>query len=179
MIATEFPRDLFVTAAIFGIAAFAWAGWGQERPPKGWPSRLLLAAVQVGGAVTGGLGVTQAIRRWNTPTAIVVGGPAFVAYIVVFWIEIAAIVVLARWAARRGRKDLYAPLALGVVGVHFIPLAWVFAQPIYALTGVVTTAIAVLAARLPDEQAARSYWCGLLGGATLLVVGVACLLAAG
>ena len=71
-----------------------------------------------------------------------------------------------------------APLALAVVGVHFIPLAWVFGQPIYALTGVVVVAIAVLAARLSDAKAARSYWCGLLGGATLLVVGLVCLLAA-
>ncbi len=178
MISTEFPRDLFVTAAIFGIAAFVWAGWGQERPPKGWGPRVLLALVQVGGAVIGGLGITQTIWHWKTPTAIVFGGPGFAAYIIVFWIEVAAIVVLAWWAARRGRKDLIAPLALAVVGVHFIPLAWVFGQPIYALTGVVITAIAVVAARLSDAKAARSYWCGLLGGGTLLVVGLVCLLAA-
>ncbi|MFT3834569.1 MAG: hypothetical protein QM711_14825 [Micropruina sp.] len=178
MISTEFPRDLFITAAIFGIAAFAWAGWGQERPLKGLLWRLLLSLVQLGGAVTGGIGITQAIRNWGSPTAIVIGGPAFVAYIVTFWLEIAAIIGLAVWATRRQRKDLYAPLALAVVGVHFIPLAWVFAQPIYAWTGVITTVIAVVAWRISDAPAARSFWCGLMGGATLLVVGAACLLAA-
>lgn len=81
------------------------------------------------------------------------------------------------WAARRQRKDLFAPLVLTVVGIHFIPLGWVMAQPIYALTGAILTAIAMTAALVPDKAAARSFWCGLLGGATLLVVGAICLLA--
>lgn len=36
MIIDDFPRDLLMTGAIFGIAAFVWAGWAQERPPKHW-----------------------------------------------------------------------------------------------------------------------------------------------
>lgn len=178
MISTEFPRDLFMTAAIFGIAAFVWAGWGQERPPKHWLWRVLLVIVQLGGVVAGGFGITLAVRNWRGPTAIVVGGPPFVAYMITFAVEVVAIVVLAIWAARRKRTDLIAPLALAVVGIHFIPLAWVFAQPIYAVTGVITTAIAVVAVWVPDRWAARSFWCGLLGGATLLAVGLLCLFAA-
>lgn len=36
MLDLSHARDLIVTGIIFGIAAFAWAGWAQERPPKSW-----------------------------------------------------------------------------------------------------------------------------------------------
>ena len=178
MFDTDFPRDLFMTAAIFGFAAFIWAGWGHERPLKHWIWRVVLVIVQLGGAMLAGFGIPLAVLYWEGSTAITVGGPAFIAYIVTFWLEVAVIIVLMVWAARRGRKDLFAPLILTVVGIHFIPLAWVFAQPIFALTGVLMTAIGVMAALVPDHAAARSFWCGLLGGTTLLVVGALCLFTA-
>ena len=178
MIITEFPRDLLLTGAIFGVAAFVWSGWGQERPPKGWIWRVVLGALSLGGAALAGVSVPAVIRAWSSPTAIVVGGPAFIWYIVIFWLEVIAIVVLAIWATRRKRQDLIAPLVLAIVGIHFLPLAGVFAQPIYAVAGVLLTAAAVVAALVPDKAAARSFWCGILAAPVLLGVGILCATAA-
>lgn len=178
MIITEFPRDLLMTGAIFGVAAFVWAGWGQERPPKHGAWRVVLGVLSLGGAALAGVSVPAVIRNWSSPTAIVVGGPAFIWYIVIFWVEVIAIVVLAIWATRRRRQDLIAPLVLGVVGIHFLPLAWVFAQPIYAVAGVLVTVAAVVAALVSDKTAARSFWCGVLAAPVLLGVGILCVTAA-
>ncbi|MBP3037751.1 hypothetical protein J2M53_16045 [Arthrobacter sp. zg-ZUI100] len=41
-------------------------------------------------------------------------------------------------------------------------------------TGILLTAAAVVSAVVPDRAVARSFWCGLLGGGTLLVVGWVC-----
>ena len=174
MIITEFPRDLLMTGAIFGVAAFVWAGWGQERPPKQVIWRVVLGVISLGGAALAGISIPAAIRNWSSPTAIVFGGPAFAWYIAIFWLEVVAIVVLAIWATKRKRQDLIAPLVLAIVGIHFIPLAWVFAQPIFVVAGVLITAAAVVAALVKDDQAARSFWCGILGGPILLGVGGIC-----
>ncbi|UOE45396.1 hypothetical protein [Agromyces larvae] len=174
MLTLEFPRDLLFTGAIFGLAAFIWAGWAQERPPKHWLWRVVLAAIGLGGVALVAITVPAVVRNWSEPSALVVGGPAFIAYVIVFWVEVVAMVVLAILASRRGRSDLHAPLILAVVGIHFIPLAWVFAQPILAVTGVALTIVAIVATRLSTTVAARSFWCGLVGGAILLLVGTVC-----
>ena len=49
-----------------------------------------------------------------------------------------------------------------------------FGQPVFAITGVIVTVIAVIVALLPDAVAARSFWCGLLGGSVLLLAGMNC-----
>ncbi|MDR2997998.1 MAG: hypothetical protein LBU78_07755, partial [Microbacterium sp.] len=164
MIATEFPRDLLMTGVIFGMAAFIWAGWAQERPPKQVIWRVLLAVIGLGGIALVGLSLPAAIRNWSGPTAIEVGGPAFIAYVVVFWVEVIVMIVLSIIATRRKRSDLIAPLILAVVGIHFVPLAWVFAQPVYVLAGILVTIVAAIATRPPLKIAARSFWCGILGG---------------
>lgn len=174
MIITEFPRDLLMTGAIFGVAAFAWVGWAQERPPQHWIWRVILAVLGLCGAALAAVTIPAAVTHWDQPTAIVFGGPAFAWYVAVFWLEVAAMIGLVIVASRKKRGDLIAPLILAVVGIHFIPLAWVFMQPVFAVTGVVVTAVAIVAARLPDMTAARSFWCGLLGSSVLLIVGVAC-----
>ncbi|MCC9205507.1 DUF7010 family protein [Arthrobacter sp. zg-Y769] len=174
MIITEFPRDLLMTGAIFGVAAFAWAGWAQERPPQHLSWRILLGALGLGGVALAAVTIPAVISNWAQPTAIVFGGPAFAWYVAVFWLEVASMIVLVIIASRRKRRDLVAPIILAIVGIHFIPLAWVFMQPIFILTGVVLTAVAVIAALVPDRSAARSFWCGLFGSGTLLIVGAAC-----
>lgn len=174
MIITDFPRDLLMTGAIFGVAAFMWAGWAQERPPGHWAWRALLAVLSLGGAALAAVTIPAAVSNWTQPTAIVFGGPAFAWYTTVFWLEVAAMIGLAILASRRKRSDLIAPLILGVVGIHFIPLAWVFMQPVFGVAGIALTAIAVVAARLPDATAARSFWCGLPASGILLVTGAVC-----
>ena len=174
MIIDDFPRDLLMTGVICGIASFVWAGWAQERPPKQGIWRVVLGALSLGGAALAGISLPAAIRNWNGPTAIVWGGAASTWYIVIFWLEVVAIVVLAIWANRRKRKDLIPPLVLAVVGIHFIPLGWVFLQPVFVLAGVLVTVAAVIAALVPEKTAARSFWCGIVAAPILLGVGTAC-----
>ena len=174
MIITEFPRDLLMTGAIFGVAAFMWAGWAQERPPQGVAWRVVLGALGLCGAVLAAGTIPAAVSNWAEPTAIVFGGTAFAWYTTVFWLEVAAMTVLVILATRRKRSDLIAPLILAVVGIHFIPLAWVFQQPVYLVAGIAVTAAAAVAAFIPDRTAARSFWCGLPAGAILLATGAVC-----
>lgn len=176
MIDPAFPRDLVMTAAIFGAAAFIWAGWAQEKPPH-WVWRIVLAVLSLAGIAMIAINVPTAIRSWDTPTAIDVGGTAWTVYLVVFALEIAAIIGLAIWAAYARRTDVFAPLVLGVVGVHFVPLAFVFGQMILAVVGVILVLIAVLAAVLPAERVARSFWCGILAAPVLLIAGGICAVA--
>ncbi|GAA3918812.1 hypothetical protein [Microbacterium invictum] len=176
MIDHDFPRDLVMTAAIFGVAAFIWSGWAQEKPPH-WVWRVVLAVLSLTGIAMAAINIPIAIRAWDTATAIDFGGSAWTAYLVVFAIEIVAIIGLAIWAAYARRTDQFAPLVLAVVGIHFIPLAFVFGQVIIGVVGVVLAFIAVLAALLPVERVARSFWCGILAAPVLLIAGAVCAVA--
>lgn len=175
MIDDAYPRDLVMTAAIFGVAAFVWSGWAQEGPPSGVLWRVVLAVLGVAGLAVAGFAIPLAVRHWSTATAIRIEGPAWLAYLVVVAIEVVACIVLAVWASRSGRSDLFAPLILAVVGIHFLPLAFVFGQPIMAWTGVALAVLAVVAAVLPASDTARSFWCGLIGAPVFLLAAVPCL----
>ena len=176
MIDDAYPRDLVMTAAIFGVAAFVWSGWAQEGPPRGVLWRVVLAVLGVAGLAVAGFAIPLAVRHWSTATAIRFEGPAWAAYLVVVAIEVVACIVLAVWASRSGRSDLIAPLILAVVGIHFIPLSFVFGQPIMAWTGVALAVLAVVAAVIPASDTARSFWCGLIGAPVFLLAAVPCLL---
>lgn len=175
MIDPDFTRDLVFTAALFGVVTFVWTGWAQERPPStSW--RIVLAVLGLAGAALAGLTVPRLIRSWGEPTAMVVGTPAWIAYIVVFWIEVIALVVGAIVLTRTDRREFIAPFALLVVGIHFFPLAWVFGQPILFLAAALVSAAAVAAALLPRKNCAPSFWCGILGGPIFLAIGAVCVL---
>lgn len=171
MLDLSHARDLVVTAIIFGVAAFAWAGWAQERPPAGWGWRVVPAAFSLGGVALAAVAIPAAIRFWDTPTAIDFRSAAFVWYAVVFWLEVIVIVVLAIVLSRRRRGELIAPVVLIVVGVHFVPLTFVFAQPIIMVTAVLITAAGVAALYLPRRIAAPSFWAGVLAAPIFLAVG--------
>ena len=177
MLDLQYPRDLMMIAAVFGVAAFAWAGWGQENPPGqvGW--RVVLGGLSVAGLALAALSVPIAVRHWRTPTAIDPGGAAFRGYLIVFWAEVIVAAVLAVVAGRAGRSDLVAPLILAVVGVHFVALAVVFQQPVLHLAAAVLTIVAVVAAVLPVQGVAPSFWCGILGAPVFLAIGGWCLVA--
>lgn len=171
MLDTDYPRDLVMTGAIFGGAAFVWAGWAQENPPASWVWRVVLGVLGLAGLVLAALSIPVAVRNWATPTALAAGTPSFLVYVIVFWIEVVACVGLSIWAVRSGRSDLIAPLILLVVGIHFVPLAFVFAQPIMAITGAVLAIVAIVVALVPTGSIARSFWCGVLAAPLLLAVG--------
>ncbi len=173
----DYGRDLVMTAVIFGFAAFVWAGWAQERPPGhvGW--RVVFAALGVVGLALAGFGIPTAVRNWETATALASGSPALLWYIIVFWIEVATIIAIAVIFARTKRTHLMAPAVLIIVGVHFVPLAFVFAQPIIMLAAVLITLAGVAAILLPREVAAASFWCGMLAAPILVALGVVALTA--
>lgn len=171
----EFARDLVMTGAIFGFAAFIWAGWAQERPPTGVVWRVILGVLSAAGLVLLGFAIPIAIRYWDTPTTLTRGNPALLGYIVVFWLEMLAIVGLAIFYARTKRPHLLAPTILIVVGVHFVPLGIVFGQPIMLVAAVLTTAAGVAALLLPRAHVASSLWCGILSAPVFLVIGAVAL----
>ncbi|MGL4742979.1 MAG: hypothetical protein ACRCXL_01125 [Dermatophilaceae bacterium] len=160
-----------MTGAVFGAAAFAWSGWAQEGPPRGWPWRALLALFGVTGAVLAGWSGTLAARHWGSGTAISPGSRGFTLYLIVFWAEVVIAVVAGIALTRIGRTDLLAPLVLFVVGLHFVALAWVFGQPVLHIVAALLVAAAVVSALLPAATALRSFWCGVLGAPVFLVVG--------
>lgn len=170
MIDLSHPRDLVMIGAIFGAAAFVWAGWAQEQPP-GMPWRVVLGILSVAGAVLVALCVPLVVRHWGAGSAFDTKGAPFLTYIIVFWVEVALMIGLSIWANAAGRADLIAPLILAIVGIHFLPLAWVFGQPILAVVGVILSAAAVVAALVDASTVARSFWCGVVAAPVLLAAG--------
>lgn len=163
-----------MSGAIFGAAAFVWAGWAQEQPPAGIAWRIVLGILSALGVVLDAICISIAAHHWSAGSAFDTKGAPFITYVVVFWVEVALMIGLSIWANLAGRADLIAPLILAIVGIHFLPLAWVFGQPILAIVGVVLTVIAVFAALARADDVARSFWCGILGAPVLLIAGAWC-----
>jgi hypothetical protein len=169
MIDLDFPRDLLTIAVVFGAATIVWAGWAQERPPS-TSARIGLGGLSALGLALLGFGIPAMIRAWDGGTAIEPGTSAFTVYVVVFWLEVIVGVVGAILLIRRKRSELVAPLILVIVGVHFIPLAWVFGQGILLLAAVLLVAAAAAAIALRG-RAAPSFWCGVLAAPVFVVLG--------
>ncbi|MEZ3161959.1 hypothetical protein AB1K54_15700 [Microbacterium sp. BWT-B31] len=167
----DFPRDLVFIGALFGVAAFVWAGWAQESPPRSVWWRILLGALSLAGLVLAALTTPVLIANWGEPTAIDPGSGAFITYIVVFWVELIACAVLAYFAIRARLNDLVSPLVLVVVGIHFFALAPVLAQPALFIPAVLLTLVAVVAFAMPASDVARSFWCGVVGAPVFLAMG--------
>lgn len=171
MVDADFPRDLSIIAAIFGVAAFVWAGWAQEHPPAHVLWRVVLGILGLAGLALAAAGVVLTIQTWSTPTAIEPGTPAFVIYVVVFWVEFVGAGVLAFLAVRAGLSDYVAPVILGIVGIHFFALAPAFQQPFLYIAAALLTLAALVAWFVPSDDVARSFWCGLLGAPVFLAIG--------
>ncbi len=165
------PRDLLMIGAVFGAAAFVWAGWAQEQPPAGVIWRVVLALLSALGIALAAVSIVFAVRNWGAGSAFDAKGAPFIVYIVVFWVEVAVMIGLSIWANIAGRTDLIAPMILAVVGIHFLPLAWVFGQPLLVLVGVALAVVAVLVALVPVEGIGRSFWCGIIAAPVLLATG--------
>ncbi|KRB37062.1 hypothetical protein [Microbacterium sp. Root180] len=171
----DYGRDLVMIAVIFSGAAFVWAGWAQERPPRGALWRIVLVLLQLIALAILAFGIPIAVQHWETPTALASASNALVWYIVVFWLEVIAIVGFSIYFVRTGRGALIAPLVLTVVGLHFVPLAFVFAQWILLIAAVLLTAAGVGAVFLPQRTAAPSFWSGILAAPILLALAAVCL----
>jgi hypothetical protein len=165
-----YPQDLAMIAAIFGVATLVWAGWAQERPPS-WPWRIVLGAMSLAGLALVGFSIPAVIGAWGSGTAIEPGSPAFIAYVVWFWLEVVVAAVGAIMLIRRRRKAFVAPFILVIVGLHFFPLAAVFEQPVLHGVAVLLTAIGVTGF-LVRRRFEPSFWAGTLAAPVLAAVGL-------
>lgn len=125
---TEFVRDQAFVIAWFGLMSFVWFGWARESPVP-----LSRAPLAVGSAV--GVAVAAAFgllvwRNWSTESALDgrywVFGVVVAAEVLVIG---AGCVILARGRAQRWFGWW---VAVGIA-LHFVPLAWLFADWSYAV----------------------------------------------
>lgn len=177
MLNLDHPRDLVMIGAVFGLAAFIWAGWGQENPPAHVVWRVLLGVFSAAGLALVALSVPVAIRHWHTSTALTPSGTGFTVYIIVFWAEVVIAALLAIFVSRAGHSEWIAPIIMVVVGVHFFALAFVFAQPVLHLAAVLITVTGIVAWLIPTEDISPSFWCGVFGAPIFLAIGTWCYLA--
>lgn len=118
-----FVRDFAVTALIFGVAAFAWCGWGQEDPPRAW--RPILGIGSVLGMIIAIGGGFLTWQNWSAETALALGN-GFRTFGIICGIEVALCGIgSAILAITRRTRWISTWIAL-VVGAHFIPLAFIF-----------------------------------------------------
>lgn len=173
MMNLDYPRDLIMIGAIFGVAAFVWSGWAQERPPRtAW--RVYLGVLSLAGVALATVSILVAISRWGENTAIDPREPAFAVYVAIAAIEFLAGAIIAVILVRRKRTELVAPAILALVGFHFFALAVVFAQPVLHLAGALLMIAALVALYPSRAKAAPSFWCGALGAPIFLGIGAWC-----
>ncbi len=121
-----FVRDVAVTAAIFGVAAFAWFGWAQEAPPARW--RVPLAAGSGLGLVLAVIGGLLTWQHWGPESALAAAG-AGRTFGIVCGIEFGLAGLGAGLLGVAARPQWIATWIAFVVGIHFIPLAFIFGDP--------------------------------------------------
>jgi hypothetical protein len=134
-----FTQDLAVCAAIFGVAAFVWFGWAQEAPPERW--RLPLGVGSALGLLLAVVGGLLAWRVWGTGMAMA-DPQARQAFGIVSGVEFGAAGLGAAALALTKRPQWIASWIAFVVGVHFVPLAYLFDDPgMLALAVVIVLAV--------------------------------------
>jgi len=121
-----FVRDMAVSAAVFGFAAFIWFGWAQEAPPARW--RLPLGLGSVVGLLLAVAGGVLAWRVWG-PESVLTDPGVRRAFGIVCGVEFAAAGLGALALGLTKRPKWTASWVAFVVGVHFVPLASVFGDP--------------------------------------------------
>lgn len=85
--------------------------------------------------------------------------------------EFAAIFVVAVAAGRAGRVDWIPALICAVVGAHFLPLARLFATPVYVATGIALVVLAALTfLTIPTLDLSNSTWRWLPGFGAAIVL---------
>ena len=167
----EYPRDLAVIAAAFGVAALVWTTWAQGRPPHGWWWRAVLGLESVAGLALAVGGVVLLARLYSTPSAIEPGTTAFVVYIVVFWVELAFAVVLAILAIGAGWSDYISPALLVLIGLDLAVLAPALQQPFLFIPAALLIGVAAVSLVAASDDVARSFWCGLFGAPVFVTTG--------
>lgn len=163
---SDLIRDAAATSVVFGFFASSWFGWAQERPPRRWRPGLVAGAV-VSLLVTA-FGAYQLWENWNTATAL--DRTTSILFGVVVATQVIMIGVGSLVLSRRGRAELISALVALVVGVHFIPLAFLLDDPmLYGVAAALMAAapVSVIVAR--RQSVAISAITGVAAGSILLL----------
>ena len=145
---TEFLRDQAFAIAWFGVMSFAWFGWAQEDPrPR------LRAPLGIGSAVGLLIAVPFGLivwRNWDTPTALEDQYWIFGLIVAVEAVLIGAGCIV---LARRHQQRWFGWWIAFCVALHFVPLAWVFAD--WSFVGLALVQVLGLIVMLPTLQRAE------------------------
>jgi hypothetical protein len=173
---SEYLRDSAMSALILGFFASTWFGWAQERPPAGWRGPLIVGSiVSILGAVAGGV---LAWRNWSGISALNEPG-AMTRFGITVGIEFGLAALGAAVLAVRGGSEYTAVWICLVVGVHFWPLAPLFADPSLVVLGAVLVVVALAGPAAPRRTTiAVSAIVGVGAGAALLTAAASALLRA-
>jgi hypothetical protein len=175
-VTTGSARDRAVTGLILGVAGTAWFGWAHEGPPAGWSVPLDVGSF-AGPAVAVACGVLV-WRRRDEPSAMDDPGTRR-RYLLIVAIEVLAILVGVAALNLTGHPAYLSAWVLFVVGVHFAPLARLFATPGLTVTGVALAVVAVVAAIAGGSTTIRpSAVAGAAAGVIMLIGAVGYLSAA-
>jgi hypothetical protein len=162
-----FVRDHLMIGVIFGVASFVWFGWGQEDPPRAWR-----AVLGIGAALGAVLALASGFFAWRNWSAATVFDLAKVAsrFGVVVGAEVLICGVGALVLARKRLTRYIAPWICGVVGLHFVPLALLFANATLLLPALVMVLVAILSVRAGRQgRLTPSAGTGLGAGTVLLL----------
>lgn len=161
---TEFLRDQAFAIAWLALMASAWFGWSQEDPRPKFRAPWGAGSV-LGFLVAIGFGVLV-WRNWDTQTTLV--GQYWLFGVIVL-AEIVLIGGGCLFLARRRAARWFGWWIGGCVALHFVPLAWVFADWSYAaLCAVQAAGLAAMFPALRRGDYATSRWACPWIGATFL-----------
>lgn len=168
MIDEQFARDIAVMAVVLGVAAFAWFGWAQEDPPRRW--RLPLGAGSGLGLLIAVIGGLLAWRLWG-PDSVLADADTRRTFGIVCGIEFGLAGLGSAALAITKRSQWISCWIAFVVGVHFVPLAFIFNNPGLIGLAVVMVIAAGLGVMLHRRSTVTpSAVTGLVSGAGLLVL---------
>jgi uncharacterized membrane protein len=172
----EHVRDAAVTAAVFGVAGFAWLGWAQEAPPQSW--RVWLGVGSIASLLVGVAGGLLAVRVWGPETALADSG-AGRAFGLVAGAELVLCAVGGGLLALRGKSRWTSSWICFVVGLHFLPLAVVLEDAGLHLLGAVLMGVAALGITVSRRTSLHpSAVTGLGAGIALLLFAIRGVIAA-
>lgn len=165
---TDFTRDALFTTGWFGLMAVVWFGWAQEDPPARWRARL--GAGSVLGLLLAAGATVLVVQRWAHPSALEGRYPWFG---VLAGTEVLVAGTGCWVLARRGASRWMAWWVALVVALHFVPLAFLLADPTLAVVGgALAVVLALLLPRLRRRPGPTSSVVGAVMGGSLLGLSV-------
>lgn len=161
----EYIRDYMMYASVFGMFSFCWFGWAQENPRAGWRKYIGIAS---GAALLVCLaGVYLSVTNWSAPSALS-DSAAFGTYLITVYVEFFLAGAGAFALIRLKQKNYVAPWIAFIVGIHFIGLSSVFADPGLYVLAALLVAVSILSLFLSRKlQVANSAITGIGAGTVL------------